>query len=94
MFDVITPHESYPENVNAKIKFCDNFECQVEMQKIGQRNLHAEILRPESFCYNLKCQMEKTSAKLNPTTLVVKTEDLDVTTLEASTLPTQLKTHS
>ena len=81
------------EPVN-KIKFCNNFECQVEMQKIKQRNLHAGNLRPKSFCYNFKCQMEKTSAKLNPTTLVVKMEDLDVTTLEASTLPTQLKTHA
>ena len=80
MLDVSTPHESYPENVNAKIKFCDNFECQMEMQKIGQKNLHAENLRPKSFCDNFECQMEKTSAKLNPTTLMVKTEDLDVTT--------------
>ena len=64
------------------------------MQKIGQRNIQAEILRPKSFCYNVKCQSDKTSAKLNLTTLVVKMESPDVTTLEASTLPTQLKTHA
>ena len=66
----------------------------MEMQKIEQKNLHAENLKPKSFCDNFKCQMEKTSAKLSPTTLMVKTEDLDVTTLEASTLPTQFKTLS
>ena len=63
MFDVITPQESYPENV--KIKFCDNLD--PENVKINSatnlsarwkcRKLDKEtfmlILRPKSFCYNL-----------------------------------------
>ena len=52
MGDSSTPQESYPENVNTKIKFCDNLEC----------------------------QMEKTSATLNPLILMVSVEDLDMTT--------------